>query len=181
MPQGNQLALNLSAIPAQRPLEPISTGPTGPIGGFTATLRAQQAKVEKIATTLVEVGVSESLRAMLFREEERPRDLRRELKDVSLPPEVRDAFDLRHAANAFEDIEQLVDRDPPVALRRVGAVHAGRRGREDRVLRGDSNEKCNGRPCRRPCHRWSELRGRAREHSARPSWSTHSARRSWSN
>src|SRR5437016_1939139 len=69
--------------------------------------------------TLVEVGVSESLRTLLLREEERLRELRRELKDVSLPVEVREAFNLREAAKAFEDIEQLVQGDPAAARARL--------------------------------------------------------------
>jgi len=86
---------------------------------LTAAVRAQQAKVDKIALTLVEVGVSESLRTLLLREEERLRDLRRELKDVSLPAEVREAFNLREAAKAFEDIELLVQGDPAAARTRL--------------------------------------------------------------
>lgn len=86
---------------------------------LVAAVRAQHAKTEKIAATLVEVGVSESLRAMLAREEERLRDLRRQLAEVSVPPVARATLNLRQAAQAFEDIEQLVQVDPSAARARL--------------------------------------------------------------
>jgi hypothetical protein len=86
---------------------------------LVAAVRAQHAKTEKIAVTLVEVGVSESLRAMLAREEERLRDLRRQLAEVSVPPVARATLNLRQAEQAFEDIEQLVQVDPSAARARL--------------------------------------------------------------
>ncbi|HYS10613.1 MAG TPA: hypothetical protein VEP66_17875, partial [Myxococcales bacterium] len=87
---------------------------------LNSDLRAQQAKVEKMAQTLFEVVVpSETLRTMFAREEARLGELKRKQTELSLPTEVREAFNLRQAAKAFEDIEQLVDRDPAAGRERL--------------------------------------------------------------
>jgi len=62
---------------------------------------------------------SEALKGRLVQEEERLRDLRRQLADVSVPKEKRTALDLRQAARAFEDIGALVAVDPQAARARL--------------------------------------------------------------
>jgi hypothetical protein len=55
-----------------------------------AEVRAQEATVEKVANTLLEVGVSDHLRARLQREESKLRDLRRALASApKAKPKVR--------------------------------------------------------------------------------------------
>ena len=73
-----------------------------------------------MAQTLFEVVVpSATLRTMFAREEARLGELKRKLTNDSLPVEVREAFNLRQAARAFEDIEKLVQGDPAAARERL--------------------------------------------------------------
>jgi len=86
---------------------------------LTAAVLAQAARVEKTLTALIELGVTEAGRARLASEEKKLRDLRRQLAEVSVPPEKRVVLDLRQAARAFEDIGALVAVDPQAARARL--------------------------------------------------------------
>ncbi len=84
-----------------------------------AEVRAQQAKVERVTAAVVEVGVSEALRAALLREEERLRDLRARLAEVRRPKVVALALDLSRAAQAVREIAQLAAADVAGARARI--------------------------------------------------------------
>lgn len=84
-----------------------------------AGVRAQQAKVERVAAAIVEVGISETLRAVLVREEARLRELRTKLAEVCQPKVVKLALDLSRAAEAVRQIAQLAQVDPVRARARL--------------------------------------------------------------
>lgn len=84
-----------------------------------AEVRAQQARCDRIAAAIVEVGVSETLRASLVREEERLRDLRRRLAEVQRPKVVQLAIDLTKAAEAVRSIARLATADVAAARARL--------------------------------------------------------------
>jgi hypothetical protein len=63
--------------------------------------------------------VSEELMSRLRTAEEKLRELRRRLADASTPTAQRVPVDLRQAAQAFQDIEQLVQVDPAAARARL--------------------------------------------------------------
>ncbi len=89
----------------------------GAVEQLEGEVRAQQAKTERIAAAIVEVGVSEALRTALLREEERLRTLRARLAEVRRPKVVALALDLSRAAQAVRDLAQLAAAD-------VGAARA---------------------------------------------------------
>lgn len=85
-----------------------------------AAVRAQQAKAERTAAAVVAVGVSETLRAALLREEEQLRLLRARLAEVRRPKVVHlQAMDLSRAAEAVREIEALAAVDPEQARARL--------------------------------------------------------------
>lgn len=101
----------------ERALNRMATG--GEELRLTAAVRAQQAKVEKTLSALIDLGVSEAGRARLAAEEDKLRDLRRQLASVSTPPARRIVVDLQQVAQAFQDIEALVLVDPLAARARL--------------------------------------------------------------
>lgn len=82
-------------------------------------LRAQQAKVERVTAAILEVGVSEALRAALVREEARLRELRAKATAARAPKVVRLALDLAQAAGAVREIARLADEDATRARARL--------------------------------------------------------------
>lgn len=82
-----------------------------------AAVRAQAAKVDRAAERFVEHG-TEAVKAVLAREEEKLRRLRRELAGLSMTPAPR-PVDLKQAARAFEDIGALVEADVQAAHTRL--------------------------------------------------------------
>lgn len=87
-----------------------------------AEVRAQQAKAERIAAAIVEVGVSETLRAALLREEEALRALRGRLAEVRRPKVVALALDLSRAAAVARELAQLAGVDVSAARTALAPV-----------------------------------------------------------
>jgi len=99
-----------------------------------AAVRAQQAKAERTAAAVIAVGVSETLRAALLREEEQLRALRMRLAEVRRPKVIQlQAMDLSRAAEAVREIEALAAVDPEQARARLAQYldHATVTPRED--------------------------------------------------
>ena len=92
---------------------------SGALEQLEAEVRTQQAKTERIAAAIVEVGVSETLRAALLREEEALRALRARLAEVRRPKVVELALDLSRAADAVREIARLTSVDVADARRRL--------------------------------------------------------------
>jgi hypothetical protein len=86
---------------------------------LVAEIRTQQSTVQKIADTLLAVGVSETLRAMLVKEEDKLRDLRRRAADAAAPKAPRTAIEPARVGAALSEVERLADRDPGSARDRL--------------------------------------------------------------
>ena len=84
-----------------------------------AALRAAQARAQRATEAIMELGISETLRTALLREEEQLRTLRKRLDEVQRPKVVRLALDLARAAEAVREIAQLEAEDPEAARARL--------------------------------------------------------------
>lgn len=97
---------------------------SGALTKLQADIRGQEAKVEKVANTLLDVGVSEALRNRLRQEEDRLRELRGRLAkastaDRALPP----PFDVEGLLAAVSDVERAAETDPARAREALAALY----------------------------------------------------------
>ena len=111
--------MGISSLVIDRPGDWHSTG------GNDSGQRAARS-VEKVAATLVAVGVSNFLKAMLKAEEEKLRNLRRRLALLVKTPKGETA------PEAHIHLEQVIDTMQTVASPRTGPAGASRSGRDGR-------------------------------------------------
>ena len=89
-----------------------------------AAVRAQEARVEKVASTLLDVGASEFLTAKLRQEEEKLRDARQALAAAATPKRVARAMPtvtVEQVLAVLDDVERI-SRDAPRQARDVLAT-----------------------------------------------------------
>lgn len=86
-------------------------------------MRKQEARVEKVGRTLLEVGASDYLKAALRQEEERLRDLRQNLAAAvqrQPPPEAK--LDVTRVAAVMRNLSEVAASDPAEARRVMSEV-----------------------------------------------------------
>jgi hypothetical protein len=82
-------------------------------------VQAQAARAMRAAARFYDSDGSEAMKAILVREEQKLRDLRRKLAEASPTETKQPTLDYRRAAKAFEDIATLVKVKPHEARARL--------------------------------------------------------------
>lgn len=88
----------------------------GGVRKLETAVRAQEARVEKVASTLLEVGASDFLKAKLRQEEETPRECRQALGTAATPKRAArplPKITVEEVLAVLEDVERISRHAPP--------------------------------------------------------------------